>query len=139
LVERVGGGPGGISSLCELIDEFGEAVGADLLNIGRSLDQVGSVGFSWWDFKVWVSHRPPGSILHTKVHGEHFPLELRMLGLVVDYLQTANWQRSRNPARPKRHKWPWVVREDTETFGTAAPLEQIRDYLLLRNGRAPGR
>lgn len=62
-----------------------------------------------------------------------------MLGYTVDALAVANWQRSGSKGRPPRvGKWPWSPRsEDVATFGTAAPVTDIRDYLILRNGRAP--
>jgi len=134
----VGGGPGGIGSLHALIDEFAEAVGADLLTVGKRLDDIGSESFSWWDFKVWVAYRPAGSILHTKVHGQSYPFEVRMLGVVVELLRNANWQRSGKGPRPKPIRWPWGGQDQTESFGSAAPLDVVRDYLILRNGRAPG-
>ena len=140
MVGSVGGGPGGIGSLHGLIDKYAEAVGADLLTIGKRVDDIGSESFSWWDFKVWVSYRPPGSILHTAVHGEHYPFDIRLLGYVVDLLRSANWQRAGKQAnRPKPIRWPWSSNEQTESFGVAAPLEDVRDYLIMRNGRAPGR
>lgn len=137
MVGFVGGGPGGIGSLHGLIDEFAEAVGADLLTIGKRLDDIGTESFSWWDFRVWARNRPPGSILATAIHGPYYPIELRIQGMLVDLLVTANWQRGRGP-RPKRMRWPWAVKDISESFGKAAPLEQVRDYLMMRNGRVPG-
>lgn len=139
MVGCVGGGPGGIGSLHGLIDEFAEAVGADLLTIGKRVDDIGSESFSWWDFKVWVAFRPPESILMTKVHGPYYPLELRIQGMLVDLLRAANWQRGGGKGQRPKPKWPWASGETSESFGTAAPFEQVRDYLMLRNGRVPGK
>lgn len=138
MVGCVGGGPGGISSLHGLIDEFAEAVGADLLTIGKRVDEIGTDKFSWWDFKVWARNRPPESILATAIHGDFYPLELRIQGMLVDLLRAANWQRGRSGPKPKAMRWPWAIRDVSESFGKAAPFEEIRDYLMLRNGRVPG-
>ncbi len=135
----VGGGPGGIGSLHALIDEFAEAIGADLLTIGKRVDDIGTSSFSWWDFKAWVNHRPPDSILRTTVHGEFYPLEIRMQGMLVDLLRAANWQRGRGGPKPKPIRWPWATRETSESFGKAAPFEEIRDFLMAKNGRVPGK
>lgn len=61
-----------------------------------------------------------------------------MLGNVIEQLRGANWQRGGSRgARPKPIRWPWTVRDEVQTIGSAAPLDDVRDFLLLRNGRAP--
>jgi hypothetical protein len=66
---------------------------------------------------------------------------VQLLGLLVDSGNIAAWQRGRNPSspKPKTNMWPWSKRSDQETFGAATPLDDIRDFLLYRNGRAPDR
>lgn len=139
MVGCFGRGPGGIDRLLELIRQHGEAIGADLLTIGRRLDEVGTATFSWWDFSARVTFAQPDSILYRALHGYSYGMEPRQLALVIELLRSSNWQRSggRGP-KPKPIRWPWSRPDgETKSIGTAAPLDEVRARLLERNGRAP--
>lgn len=116
-------------------------MGADLLTIGKRLDQVGTQEFSWWDLSVRVMFAQPDSIIYKAIHGHTYGMVERQLGIVIDTLRAANWQRSggRGP-RPKPVRWPWSPKSgDDRTVGTAAPLDDVRAFLLAKNGRSPER
>jgi len=84
---------------------------------------------------------PRSSATWQAINGPHYPIDLQLLGLLVDQGNIAGWQRGRNASapKPKTNQWPWSKRTDQKTFGKAAPLEDIRDFLVYRNGRAPVR
>jgi hypothetical protein len=77
-------------------------------------------------------------LLFQAVHGPHYPIELQMRAAVIELLRNANWQRSGGRgAKPKPIRWPWTKREEFESFGSAAPFDEVRAFLVARNGRAP--
>lgn len=139
MVGGFGGGPGGILRLLELLDEFGEAIAADILRFGARFHQIGSELFSWADLSAYVKTVGPGSHLWRAINGETYSWELRVMSAINETLRWANWQRSKpGSQRPKPIQWPWVPKDsDTNTYGTAAPVTDIRDFLMYRNGRAP--
>ena len=140
MVGGFGGGPGGIRGLLDLIDQHGEAITVDLLNLGVRLHWLGTDRFSWADLSAWVARCPPTAFLYQAVHGPHYPIELRMNALLIELLRGANWQRSGGRGtKPKPIRWPWSTRDEIETFGAAVPIDDVRDFLVLRNGRAPVR
>lgn len=60
------------------------------------------------------------------------------MGLVIEILRGANWQRARGKGnRPKPIRWPWATQDEVSSIGQSAPFEDVRDHLLLLNGRAP--
>lgn len=83
----------------------------------------------------------PDSILYRAIHGYYYDMVPRQLGRVIDLLQGANWQRGGGKGpRPKPVKWPWTPKSsDDSTIGKAAPLDEVRAFLLAKNGRAPER
>jgi hypothetical protein len=116
-----------------------EAVTADLIESGVRVHWIGTDRFSWADFAAWVAKRPPPSILYQAVHGVHHDPVQRMLGLMIEVLRAGNWQRGGGKGqKPRQIKWAWLLDDDTTSFGTAAPIDDVRDFLMLRNGRAPG-
>lgn len=131
---------GGITRLLALIDQHGEAIGADLLTIGKRLDQIGTAEFSWWDFMVRVRFAQPDTILHRAVHGWSYDMVTRQMGLLIELLRVANWQRTgnRHAPRPKPIRWPWTEKSPEDTrWGEALPLDEVREALLARTGRTP--
>lgn len=119
------------------MDEFGEAIGNDLLRMGARMHQVGTEQFSWWDLRVYVESCPPESFLFRAINGPFWSWEVRLLGRVIDTLEGANWQRSGGKGKRPKSRWPWSNRDDEHTYGKAAPLTDVRDFLIYRNGRAP--
>lgn len=82
----------------------------------------------------------PESHLSRAIKGEtYYGYTEQILGLLLDATYTGNWLNSkRGSKRPKPVQWPWVAKNsDNETYGTAAPVTDIRDFLLYRNLRAP--
>jgi hypothetical protein len=84
---------------------------------------------------------PRHSATWQAINGSYYSPEVQLLGLLVDQGNIAAWQRGRSPSapKPKTGQWPWSKRPDQTTFGKAAPVDDIRDFLLYRNGRAPVR
>lgn len=62
-----------------------------------------------------------------------------MLTAIEETLRWGNWLNSKpGSKRPKPIRWPWVEKDGSEeTYGTAAPVTDIRDFLVYRNARAP--
>lgn len=138
MVGGVGGGLGGISGLLDLIESHGEAITYDLLTVGVRLAWVGTEQFSWADFSAWVQMCPPTSRLWQEFHGPYYPLDWQLLGNIIEQLRGANWQRGGSRGgKPKPIRWPWTQRDEIQTFGSSAPLDDVRDFLVARNGRAP--
>lgn len=134
-------GPGGTRGLLDLVIEHEGAVRGDLVRDGLRLDWVGTPQLSWADFSAWLQVLPRTSATWQAINGPHYSPELQLLGLLVDASNIANWQRGRNPSapKPKTNQWPWSKRADQETFGKAAPVDIVRDFLVYRNGRILGR
>lgn len=116
-------------------------MGADLLTIGKRLDQVGSSEFSWWDLSVRVMFAQPDSIIYRAIHGYSYDIVPRQLALVIELLRSANWQRGNGKGpRPKQLRWPWSPgSSDENRLGTAAPVADVEAFLVAKNGRAPER
>jgi hypothetical protein len=97
----VGGGVGdhrgGILGLLRVLDGHGEAIRADLFNAGRSLDDLGSPGFSWIDLRAFLRWSPPTSAFSRSFHGEELIAwsdpKVHLLATIADLLAGANWQR----------------------------------------------
>ncbi len=132
-----GGKPGGIESLLTLIHQHREAIQYDLLVAGLRLSWVGTPRLAWDDFAVWVKFVKPESQLYQSAYGPQWSREMHRLTDIADILAAANYQRggSRGP-RPKPFKRPGD--KNSQTFGRAVPIDDVRQFLTERNGRAPG-
>jgi hypothetical protein len=93
------------------------------------------------DFAAWLETVPRSSATWQAMNGTYYSPDLQLLGLLVDQGNIAAWQRGRSPSapKPKTNQWPWSKQANQKTFGKAAPVDHIRDFLLYRNGRAPVR
>lgn len=123
--------PGGIRSLCELIDQHSEAIESDLLERGYRLADVG-VRYSWRDLLVMVRRfqAVPTTATSRSIHGERWSVTDQLLAAVVDLLQVGNWQRqkSKSAPRPKPLQRPWE-KAKTRSFGSGAiPISQFADW-----------
>lgn len=133
----VGGGPGGIQALHQLTIEHRDAVHYDLICSGLRLWQIGTRAFGWDDFAVWLKFASPNSQLARAIHGDQWSPEMHRLTDIFDVLAAANWQRSGGRgARPKPARRPG--KSQSERLGKPVPFEQVEQYLINRNGRAPG-
>lgn len=133
----VGGKPGGIEGLLALIRQHREAIQYDLLKDGLRLSWLGSRRLGWDDFAVWVKFLPASSQTVQAAHGPSWSPELHMLANIVDVLSWANWQRGGGKgSKPKPVKRPGD--KNSQTFGRAVPIDDVRQFLRERNGRAPG-
>jgi hypothetical protein len=134
---RVGGKPGGIQSLLALIREHREAIQYDLLSAGLRLAWLGTPLLGWDDFAVWVKFLPRQSQTAQEALGPSWPAELHLLANVADLLAWSNWQRGGGKGpKPKPTKRPGD--KSSQTFGRAVPIDDVRQFLTERNGRAPG-
>lgn len=140
MVGSVGGGPGGIFRLLELIHEFGGAIAADLHVYGARFGDIGTERFSWFDLLAYTQNLRPESHLSRAINGEtYYGFDVKILGAMLDALYASNWLKSKpGSKRPKPVKWPWVADDKSaQTYGSAAEVTDIRDFLAYRNGRAP--
>lgn len=124
--------PGGIRSLCRLLEENGEAVEYDLIALGLRLDWLGSEALSWRDLWVIVRNSPRGSAVSRAVNGESdtWGMPEQLLAGLFDLLSMANWQRQGDEKadRPEPLPRPGVKRPDAWT-GTPRTPDEI-DQLM---------
>lgn len=69
--------------------------------MGRRLDDLGTLALSWRDLLVITRNAPRGSALSRAVNGADWGPAEYLLALVVDVLQSGNWQRAGKPNAPK--------------------------------------
>lgn len=97
---------------------------------GRSLDDLGTPGFSWLDLRAFALHAPHTSALARAVHGEAAawgPTE-HLLATVIDVLQIANWQRAGKKGGPRPKPIPRPG--DRKRIGTTVLSLDAMDKLL---------
>jgi hypothetical protein len=109
--EGLGDHRGGILGLLRLLDAHGEAIRSDLFRAGRSLDDLGSPGFSWLDLRAFLTWSPASSAFIRSFHGDDVAAwadpAVPLLAAVVDLLAAANWQRGNGRgSKPKPIKRP---------------------------------
>ena len=135
MANRVGGGPGGIQGLHQLIVEHRAEVQYDLIRAGLRVWQVGTRAFGWDDFAVWVRFAESGSQLVKAVAGVQWSPELHRLTDVFEVLNAANWQRGGRGPKPKPVRRPGF--KSGEQMGKPVSFERVEQFLLARNGRTP--
>jgi len=123
---------GGILGLHRLLAEHGEAIRFDLFMAGRSLDDLGSSGFSWLDLLAYTRHAPHTSALARAVHGEAaaWGATEHLLANVIDLLAIANWQRGGKKAgpRPKPIQRPGARKRIGTTVLPLDALDKLLGY-----------
>lgn len=124
--------PGGIFSLCRLIERFGEAIEYDLAMTGRSLDDLGHT-FSWRELWVLIMRwqKTPGFATCDAVQGrEHWDITAQLLANVYDVLEHANWQRigKRSAPKPKRLPRPWEKSKARKLGSDPIPVSKFNDW-----------
>ncbi len=131
MAERLGDQPGGIFSLCELLDEHAEAVEYELLERGYRLAELGS-RFSWRDLLVMVKRWQTlnGSALQQSISGfRAWNVEAQLLAEVVDTLAIGNWQRAGKKTAPRPKPLPRPS-DERNSFGAGAiPFDEIDDWM----------
>lgn len=92
---------GGILSLCELVDEFPEAVEYDVLRHGLRLRDLGSPSFTWRDLKVIVGQQKPAeSAVWMQENPDHvWGLPEFLLADVAVTLRVMLWAKTKDGAR----------------------------------------
>lgn len=100
---------------------------------GFRLRRLGTPHFGWDDLAVWLKFLSRDSQLYQAIYGPQWSPEMHRLTDVVDVLTQANWQRGGRGPRPKPIKRPGD--KSAETFGRAVPIDDVRKFLLERNGR----
>ena len=112
MVRGIGHHGGGILGLLHVLDAHGEAIRYDLFLAGRSLDDLGSPGFSWLDLRSLLIWSPATSAYARSNLGPEVAawadVPTQLLATVVDLLAGANWQRAgkRGASKPKPLKRP---------------------------------
>lgn len=136
MAEGFGCDAGGIWSLCDLIDEVGEAVEYDLIRHGLRLRDLGSPGFSWRDLKVIVSQMKPGesSTWLAKNPDHAWGLSEFLQAEVADTLHMLFWAKTKDGSkgrnRPKPIERPG--RRPERVGRGALPLDDMAVWLAER-------
>lgn len=137
---RVEGGRPGIRGLLRLLDdrEYEEALQADLLDRGKSLDDLGR-SLSWWDLRCIIRWLPPHAAVVRLRDPDSWQWGLaeHILAGIYDGIQGGNWQRggNRSAPRPKPLPRPGVGRKKPRkaTAGeVSVPITDIRDEFARR-------
>lgn len=123
---------GGIFALCRLIERHGDAIEFDLLQAGRSLDDLG-VTMSWRDLSVLVRRWQvtPGTQTCTAVQGvEHWSNLEVLVAELIDLTASANWQRAGrgNVPKPKPYPRPWVKPKSRQLGSDPIPASEFNDW-----------
>jgi hypothetical protein len=93
--------PPGIASLHRLIAEHGEAIEYDLLRLGLDIRDLGGA-LSYRRLRVILANSAPDSAYARSIGGDGWTLSDQLLGIAIDVLAAANWQRGGGKdARPK--------------------------------------
>ncbi|QXW04006.1 hypothetical protein [Rhodococcus globerulus] len=132
------GDAGGILSLLGYLEdeeEEAEAIQADLLPMGRSLDFLGTANLSWWDLKCCLKHpHPNGALSRLRNPDHHWDLHAQLLAGIFDGVQGGNWQRGGDPKakRPEQLPRPGVKPSgENRKSTTALPIDQLRARLRM--------
>lgn len=97
----VGGGPGGILGLAQLINEHATALEADLIGLGLRLRWLGTERLTWRDLWVIVQTARPDSALAADLYpSAQVSLTDRLLLLVEHRLRLLSWQWSDGKGAP---------------------------------------
>lgn len=96
----VGGRAGGIVGLVRLIEadpKLKAALTVDAMKHGRSIHQLGSVDFSWWEARCLIMGRWPEMHVTRHIDPRAALLEPSTFAaiLTADATRNANWQRGR--------------------------------------------
>lgn len=83
----------GIASLHRLIEEYGEAIEADLLRQGIDIRCLGGV-LSYRRLRVILANSPADSAYSRAIAGSDWTQDTYLLALIADELAVANWQRT---------------------------------------------
>lgn len=131
-----GSHPGGIFGLCDLVDEFPEAVEYDVLRHGLRLRNLGSSSFTWRDLKVLVEQQRPGeSALWMEQNPDHmWGLSEFLLADVADTLHMLFWAKTKDGAKNRNRPNP-IERPGRrpERMGKKPlPLDEMADWLAER-------
>lgn len=128
----VGPDRGGILGLLHVLDEHEEALRYDLFLAGRSLDDLGSPGFSWLDLRALMLWSPTTSAYARAALGtdvaQAAALDVQLLYLVVDLLAGGNWQRGGGKgSKPKPMKRPGQAKKVGGS--TVMELDELDKFL----------
>lgn len=120
-----------------------DALQADLLKIGRTLDDLGTSGLSWYDLKVLAADflKRHDSALSRELNGVYWSTEGQLLAVVADALHVANWQRGgkRSAPRPKPIKRPWEKAKGRIVGSKPIPISQFSDWWDSKTAAAADR
>ncbi len=133
MARRVGGQPGGIRGLLELIDQHREALEFELIREGLRLRDLPSEAFDWRDLYVLVRRwqKTPGNAFAASVNdGVEVPSwGEQVLALAYDALQGIAFILKRGKGqRPKRLTRWWEKRREQKFGSDPIPLSQFDDW-----------
>jgi len=131
---------GKLLSLLDLIDEYGEALEYDLLEMGYRLRWVydGTNDFTWRDLWVIVRHLPRTSALQRAVQGDEaveWTVSDYLLASIVDAQNWLVWSKTKDAQgriprnRPKPVRRPGDKDESEKISGDVLPAEEMCEFL----------
>lgn len=99
---------GGIFGLCDLVDEFPEAVEYDVLRHGHRLRDLGSDRLTWRDLRIILSQQKPSeSALWMEQNPDHmWGLPEFLLADVADTLHALFWAKTKDGAKNRNRPKP---------------------------------
>jgi hypothetical protein len=118
---RRGDQPGEILALCQLVEEHGRAVEADLAHHYQvRLSDLGTRHLTWRRLDVLIEHLPATSSLRLSTVGPQASWDTSdyLLALIADLLAAGNWQRSGKGQKPR--PLPRPGKNTDRRFGSGA-------------------
>ena len=136
MAARRGRDCGGIFGLCDLVDEFPEAVEYDVLRHGLRLRDLGSDRLTWRDLRILLTQQKPSeSALWMEQNPDHmWGLPEFLLADVADTLHMLFWAKTKDGAKNRNRPKP-VERPGRrpERMGKKPlPLDEMQVWLAER-------
>lgn len=141
MAEGIGGHPGGILGLLDLLDDpvKKRALERDLIAVGLRLRNVGSEEFDWRDLIVFVREADQDSAIYRAFNPDWmWTHEAMLLADVVDTLSLLAWMQSEDGRkkvnRPKPIPRPGT--RDRKVKGKPLPMNQVRAKMAELRAKA---
>lgn len=140
MVGALGHHGGGILSLRATVAEYADAIESDLLRHGIDLwADLTTERLTWRRLKLWLTYSRPGDAFFYEYGGDEaiWDLKTRLLGLAVDALHNANYQRGGGKGKRPKSVLPGENGKKTKQIGgnTVVSIDEARRRLEARNGR----
>jgi len=116
------------------VAEYEDAIESDLLRHGIDLQaDLGTERLTWRRLKVWLTYARPGDAFFQEYGGDEaiWDLKTKLLGLAVDALHQANWQRGGGKGKRPKSVLPSQNGKKTKQIGggTVVSIDEARKRL----------